>query len=107
MLCFLKNLGVAVEVVEITDGGELEVLDALSAAERNHSWVVLNKLHLATSHFLEELKYHLQRMAIAKGEFQLGKNQSNKLSVQMLFELLSLVYYSLLYFVTPVSDMMS
>lgn len=62
-------MGVAVEVLVLGEGREAAVHEALSAAERNSSWVIIDKLHLGTPKFLRDLRLQLQRIHKARGEW--------------------------------------
>lgn len=70
VICYaVQSMGVAVEVLVLGEGREAAVHEALSAAERNSSWVIIDKLHLGTPKFLRDLRLQLHRIHKARGEW--------------------------------------
>ncbi|KAK2190796.1 hypothetical protein NP493_68g03002 [Ridgeia piscesae] len=45
------------------DGSEDTVIDAIHAAEREDTWLVIDQLHLTSDSFFKQLGYHLHRIA--------------------------------------------
>ena len=57
-----------VDVVVMGDGSEDTVIDAIHAAEREATWLVIDQLHLTSDSFFKQLGYHLHRIAKSRGQ---------------------------------------
>ena len=59
--------GAKLEHIVMGEGQEIPIIDALEAADREGGWVLVDQIHLASDTFLKELRYHLHRIAKARG----------------------------------------
>ena len=50
------------------EGRETAVQEAIDSAERENSWVVIDKLHLGNEKFFRDLRFQLQRLSKARGQ---------------------------------------
>ena len=51
------------------EGSEETAIDAIHAAEREDTWLVIDQLHLTSDSFFKQLGYHLHRIAKSKSRF--------------------------------------
>ena len=66
-----QAVNIEVTRVQIGDGCEFAVEEALHQAEKNDHWVVVEGLHLAPPEFFMTLRHHLQRIHKSRGQHYL------------------------------------
>lgn len=64
----MQDEGVEVEVVTLGEGSEMAIIDAVDSAERENSWIVIHNLHLSSTKFFKDLRYHITRITRRRGK---------------------------------------
>ena len=70
----LQKHNVSIDVIVMGEGSEETAIDAIHAAEREDTWLVIDQLHLTSDSFFKQLGYHLHRIAKSNSKFFLVDN---------------------------------